>query len=331
MATTYTGTSAITGPPAQTGITGLVKQSYDRYIEFALRSQPLIRGIVDRRPVQQAFPGSSVVLQNYVDLSAQTTALTENVDPDAVALSNLTNVTITLNEYGNAVLETRALAELALSDIDPAIANIVAYNMADSIDQLVQSTIRSNGTNVRLAGGASTSYSATSSVTSTSYLKGEDIRLVTSKMKALNAMPRFGSLYGCYMHPEVSFDVKSEAGASGAVLQGSFEDIRKYTESQVGNIINSVAGVIHGAYIVESPRMYNATDGASSTRNYRTHFFGQQAVAEAVAIEPGIVMGPITDRLMRARPVGWYGLLGWNVYRQNALYRVESTSSINKT
>jgi hypothetical protein len=221
---------------------------------------------------------------------------------------------------------------LALSDIDPAIANIVAYNMADSIDQLVQTNIRSNGTNVRLAGGSSAAaYTATTQVTGTTYLKGEDIRIVTSKMKTLNAMPRFGSLYGCYMHPEVSFDIKSEAGASGAVLQGSFEDIRKYTESQIGNIINSVAGVIHGAYIVESPRMYNTTDGASSARNFRTHFFGQQAVAEAVAIEPGIVMGPITDKLMRARPIGWYGLLGWNVYRQNALFRVESTSSIDKT
>jgi hypothetical protein len=32
---------------------------------------------------------------------------------------------------------------------------------------------------------------------------------------------------------------------------------------------------------------------------------------------------------MRFRPIGWYGVLGWKRYREAALYRIESTSSIN--
>lgn len=315
MANTYTGTATIAN---QTGITGVVKTAYDRYIEFALRSQPLLRGLADRRPVQQAHPGSSVVFQNYVDLSAATSTLTENVDPDSVALSDTTNITVTLNEYGNVVLETRKLAELALSDVDPAIANIVAYNMADSLDTVVQTVLR-GGSNVIYASTAT----STATVTNVMTITGDKLRRATSKLKAGNAIPRYGTLYGCYMHPEVSHDLKAESGS------GAFEDIRKYTDSQVGNIVNGVAGIVHGAYIVESPRMYNATDGATSTRVFRSLVVGQQALAEAVAIEPGIVIGPVTDKLMRARPVGWYGLLGWSLYRTAALYRLESTSSIN--
>lgn len=312
MANVYTGTGQLAGP---------IKTAYDRYIEFALRSQPLLRGVADRRPVQQAMPGTSVVFQNYTDLTAATGTLTENVDPDSVALSDTTNITVTLSEYGNVVLETRKLAELALSDVDPAIANVVAYNMADSIDQVVQTTIRTGGTNVRYASTAV----STVTVAGTMPIVGADLRFVTTKLKGGNAIPRYGTLYGCYMHPDVSYDIKAEAGS------GAFEDIRKYQELTIGNLLNSVAGVVHGAYVIESPRMYQATDGATATRVFRTHVFGQQALAEAVAIEPGIVIGPITDKLMRARPVGWYGLLGWSIYRQAATYRIESTSSINKT
>lgn len=311
MANAYTGTGQLAGP---------IKTAYDRYIEFALRSQPLLRGLADRRPVQQAMPGTSVVFQNYTDLTQATGTLTENVDPDSVALSDTTNITVTLQEYGNVVLETRKLAELSLSDVDPAIANIVAYNMADSIDSVVQTVLRA-GTNVRFASTAV----STATITGTMPIVGNDLRFVTTKLKGGNAIPRFSTLYACYMHPDVSFDIKAESGS------GAFEDIRKYQELTIGNLLNSVAGIVHGAYVIESPRMYQATDGATATRVFRTLVAGQQALAEAVAIEPGIVIGPVTDKLMRARPVGWYGLAGWSLYRTASLYRIESTSSINKT
>jgi hypothetical protein len=52
-------------------------------------------------------------------------------------------------------------------------------------------------------------------------------------------------------------------------------------------------------------------------------------LAEAVAEEPHVVIGPVTDKLMRFRPIGWYGVLGFARYREAALFRIESTSSIN--
>ena len=304
-------------------LSNVVQSAYDRYVEFALRSQPLLRSVVDKRPVQQAMPGSSVVFNIYADLTAATTAINETTDPDAVALSNTSNVTVTLNEYGNVVLETKRLAELAFTDVDPAIANIVAYNMADSLDQLVMTTLR-GGTNV-LYGGTQTT---TSGITKTDVITSALIRKAVAKLRAGNALPRLGSLYAGYIHPEVSYDLRSEAGSSGAVLQGSFEDIRKYTTDNVANIMNGVIGVVGGAYFIETPRMYKATDGASSANNYRTMILGQQAIAEAVAIEPHLVMGPIIDRLNRFRPVGWHGLLGWARFREASIYRIETGSAL---
>jgi N4-gp56 family major capsid protein len=309
MSNAYTSTTALAG---------LVKAAYDRYVEFALRSQPLFRNLADKRPVQQAMPGSSVVFSLYQDLTAATSTLSETVDPNAVALSDVNTVTVTLNEYGNTVLNTRKLGEFAFSDVDPAIANIVAYNMADSIDRLVVSTLIT-GTNVIYAGTGNT---ATSGITATDVIEGEYIRKAVAKMRSANAVPREGMLYAAYMHPEVAHDLRAETGSL------SFEDIRKYTDPNVGNILNATTGVYGGAYVVETPRAYTANDGTSSAKVYRTIIAGQQALAEATAVEPGIVIGPVVDKLMRFRPVGWYSLQGWSIYRNDALYRIESGSSI---
>lgn len=304
----YTDTSAVAG---------LVKTAYDRYVEFALRAQPLHRNLADKRPVQQAMPGSSVVFSLYQDLAAQTGTLTETTDPDAVALSDVTTVSVTLAEYGASVLNTRKLGEFAFSDVDPAIANIVAFNLADSIDSVVVAKLIT-GTNVIYSGSAT----ATSTVTAAMTLSGANVRKAVAKLRAGKAVPREGMLYAAYAHPEVTHDLRAETGAL------AFEDVRKYTDPNVGNVLNAVTGVYGGAYFVETPRAYNALDGSSSARVYRTLIAGKQALAEATAVEPGIVIGPVVDRLMRYRPVGWYGIAGWAIYRQAALYRIESGSSI---
>lgn len=302
---------------SSTQMAGLVQAAYDRYVEFALRSQPLFRNLADKRPVQQAMPGSSVVFSLYQDLAAATSTLTETVDPDAVAISDVNTVTVTLNEYGNTVLNTRKLGEFAFSDVDPAVANMVAYNLADSIDRVVVNTLI-GGDNVIYSGGKS----ATSGITASDTIDNADVRKAVAKLRAANAVPREGMLYAAYIHPETAHDLRGETGAL------AFEDIRKYTDPNVGNILNQVTGVLGGAYFVETPRAYVATDGASSAKNYRTIVAGQQALAEATAVEPGVVMGPVVDKLMRFRPIGWYSLQGWSLYRQEALYRIESGSSI---
>ena len=317
MPNTYTGTATISN---QTGMTNLVQTAYDRYVEMALRSQPLIRDVADKRPVQQAMPGSSVVFQIYSDLAQATSTLTENVDPDAVALSNTSTVTVTLNEYGNAALLTRRLGLYSLSDVDPAAADIIAYNMADSLDAVAMTELR-GGSNVRYSRDASDTPSSTATVEATDTIALTDIRFCVSKLRAGLAVPRQGSLYAAYIHPEVSHDLRSETTGGG------FQDLHKYDASE--NFWPGFIGTIDGAYFIETPRMYNATDGATSARVFRTIIVGKQALAEAVAEEPHTIVGPVTDKLMRHRPLGWYGVLGWKRYREAALYRIESSSSIN--
>jgi hypothetical protein len=69
--------------------------------------------------------------------------------------------------------------------------------------------------------------------------------------------------------------------------------------------------------------------GTTGTRIFRTLVAGKQALAEAVGEEPHVIAGPIIDPLLRSRPIGWYGLIGWKRYRPEALIRLETTSSIH--
>jgi len=315
MANAYTSTGSSTlGGTA--GGAGLVQKAYDRLLEFALRSEPLIRSVADKRPAKQAIPGSTVVLQIHQDLSEQTTALTEATERDSVAISTPTSVTITLAEYGNSVLVTRALELFSLADVDPAIANIIAFNLAGSIDTVAQTELR-QGTNVIYSGSTATS---TATITAAATLSSANLRKAVAKLRAGKSVARKGSMYWCGIHPEVSHDLRAETGAGGWRLPHEYNSNENIWAGEIGSY--------EGAYFVESPRMYTATDGASSAKVYRTILAGQQALAEAVAEEPHTVIGPVIDHLMRFRPMGWYGVLGFKRYREEALYRIESGSSI---
>jgi len=256
------------------GSAGLVQKAYDRLLEFALRSEPLIRSVADKRPTNQSTPGSTVVLQRYVDLSAATTALTETTDPDAVAMSTPTSVTITLNEYGNSVLVTRALELFSLADVDPAIANIIAFNLADSIDSVAMTTLR-QGTNVIYSGSTATS---TATITAAATLSSANIRKAVAKLRANKSVARKGSLYWAGIHPEVSHDLRAETGSAGWLLPNQYG-------SAQDRIWAGEIGTYEGAYFVESARLYNATDGASSARNYRTIIALQQLLLQALAVQ----------------------------------------------
>ena len=388
----YSGSSN-TGTFTPSNGAGLVQKAYDRLIEFELRATPLLRSVADKKPARQAMPGSSIALQIYADMAKATSVLSEEVDPDAVALGTPTIVNITLNEYGNATLVSKKLGLLSLADVDPAVANIIAFNMADSIDDLAQTALLT-GTNV-LYGGTRTS---TATLTASDTMTAAKIRRAVAKLRANKTNARKGSLYWCGLHPEVSHDLRAETGAA------SWRNPHEYQSN--GEIWAGEIGQFEGAYFIESPRLYTALDGADATalatasavsgasgaftivaanaasgglakvgdkisgtnvgtgakitaisvgatnttftvsvansgtvgtntltvtpvtKVYRTFLAGQQALAEAVAEEPHVVIGPVTDRLMRQRPIGWYGVLGHAIYRNEALYRIETGCSI---
>ena len=239
-----------TGTPTTTSsISNLVQAAYDQYVRMALRSIPVMRSLADVKPVQQAMPGSSVVFSIYSDLAQATSTLTETSDVSSIALGNPSQVTVTLNEYGSAVTTTKKLNLTSFNDVDSALADIIAYNAADSIDNVVGQVL-SAGTNVIYSNGPSgTAPTSSAGVLPVDTMTVADIRNAVVSLRTNKALPRMGELYAAYLHPRQSADLRAETGTGG------FQELTKYVERTP--FVAGAVGVIEGAFIVETPRVLN--------------------------------------------------------------------------
>ena len=303
---TLTGTSAISN---------LVQTAYDQYVRMALRSIPVMRALADVKPVQQAMPGSSVVFSIYSDLAQATTTLTEASDVSSIALGNPNQITVTLNEYGSAVTTTKKLNMTSFNDVDAALADIIAYNAADSIDAVVASVLTS-GSNVIYAGTAT----STNTITSAMKMTVQDIREAVTELRTNKALPRIGELYAAYLHPRQTADLRAETGTGG------FQDLSKFTDRTP--FVAGAVGVIEGAFVVETPRVPFAANAASPAVNvYKAVIAGREALAEAQGQDISTVVGPQIDALRRYHTIGWYYFGGFNLLRQAALYRIETAAT----
>jgi N4-gp56 family major capsid protein len=239
-----------TGTPTTTSsISALVTAAYDQYVRMALRSIPVMRSLADVKPVQQAMPGSSVVFSIYSDLAQATSTLSEASDVSSIALGNPSQVTVTLNEYGSAVTTTKKLNLTSFNDVDSALADIIAYNAADSIDNVVGQVL-SAGTNVIYSNGPSgTAPTSSATVLPVDTMTVADIRNAVVSLRTNKALPRMGELYAAYLHPRQSADLRAETGTGG------FQELTKYVERTP--FVAGAVGVIEGAFIVETPRVLN--------------------------------------------------------------------------
>ena len=138
----YTGTGDVSSDTA----------AFQQLAYFAFRSQPMYEMIADVRSTAQTHNGASVQFNIYDNMAQATSALTEESDVTAVALGAST-VVVTLAEYGNAVITTAKLRGPSFLNVDADAANIIGYNMVDSVDKLV-SNVANAGTNVIYALGS---------------------------------------------------------------------------------------------------------------------------------------------------------------------------------
>ena len=263
----------------------LVQSAYDQYVRMALRSIPVMRALADVKPVQQAMPGSSVVFSIYSDLSTATGTLTETSDVSSIALGNPSQVTVTLNEYGSAVTTTKKLNLTSFNDVDSALADIIAYNAADSIDSVVAAVLTgSTGTNV-IYGGAAT---GTNSITSSGTITAANIRKAVVQLRSNKAVPRIGDLYAAYLHPRQSADLRAESGTGG------FQELTKYVERTP--FVAGAVGVLEGAFIVETPRVLNGlklSTGITPTVSITNVALTSNVVTITTAVAHGLGTGQV--------------------------------------
>ena len=316
-----------------TGNLSVDQTAFEKLAYFALRDEMYFDQFADVQATNATNPGATVTFTIFQDMAAAITPLGEAEDVTPVALSD-SQVSVVLEEYGNATVTTAKLRATSFLPVDPIAANAVGYNAGLSIDTIARNAAQS-GTNVIYGSGGASLPTSRATVGADDKLTANDVRRVVAQLRKANVPTINGSYIGI-IHPDVSYDFRSATDAA------AWRTPANYVNPQ--GIYTGEIGMFEGVRFVEAPRaplFANASDGSGSSTGslatvdvYGTLIMGRQALAKGISLggeygsQPGIVYGEVTDILKRFRPVGWKHFVGYNVFRQEALRRIESSSSI---
>lgn len=292
--------------------------AFEQLAYFALRKQPLHEDYASVKATRQSHRGSGVTFTIYNDLAQATTALTETSDTTSVAMGDST-VTVNLSEYGNSVTTTAALRGQSFFNVDSDAANVVGFNAADSLDQVVADQLYA-GSNVKYIGQTSRA-----ALTASNTITSNSVREQVANLRSAAVSTFDGGVYVGFIHPDVAYDF---------IAGTAVTDLRSFQIRQdADGVRKGSIGTYDGVDFIETPRALLVADGgASNVDAYGTVIIGQQAIAKGYSTmygeDPSVVWGPVTDNLRRFQPVGWYAMCGYGRFREAAIRRIESASSI---
>lgn len=310
-------------PSLTTGDLGYNQDAWDRMTYFDFRPQLFFDSWASIRPTQQSMPGETVTMRITHDLEPATTPLDEDQDVGSVTPTD-SAVSFTLHEYGNSIVDTRFLQATSYIPVNPVVAELLGFNAGISIDQVVSDVLH-EGANYKLANDVSDRGDLDSS-DSNHYLKAKDARRARARLQKLN-VPTFNGYYAASIHPDVSLDLREETGAA------AWRDPQVYGNDQM-RIWQGEIGVFEGIRWIEAVRA-GVVEGEALGGDdvYQTLFAGGQALGKIVPMPPGfgpqprVVPGPVTDKLRRFVPMGWYHVVGYGIFREKSLFRVETAAS----
>ena len=175
--------------------------------------------------------------------------------------------------------------------------------------------------------------------------KAADARRRVANLSSANVQRIINGMYKGFMAPEVEVDFREETGAA------AWRD--PHTYSQPEQIWNGETGAFEGVSWIVSSRLtadaletaqggpggfVNGGAAGGGTGNFDVFpvlVLGNQALAKTWSNlvsgpMPNVILGEVTDKLRRFVPVGWYWLGGFGRFREQAIRRIEVTTSMVK-
>lgn len=317
---TAAGPLSINAPAPVVDITlgsQFVTKAYDLAVYPALRPELIFDQFATVRASNTTHRGGSVRFSFVDDIAEQTTPLLENIDVDSVTLSSKA-LTVSMREYGTAVTNTALIRGTSMIAMDPLIAERVGYNAGLSIDTLARTAL--DATSVTYDDGSTGSIGSIGNTASG--LSGDVLREGVALLRAANVRPLRGGNYVAVISPYQAQQLMSETTDTG------FRWMVGYAGGQ-GTAGNSVfmgeVGTYEGVRLVVNNHLTNQGKG---------YLMGAEALAKAFSTAPGFgpnpktVVSPVVDKLRRFASVGWYHLVGYSVFRTEALYHINTSASL---
>lgn len=292
----------------------------DLKVRWYLLRNNIFRQFADVHPLDPAHNYRTVTLTLNGELALATTPLDEVTNPDSVDIPATRQVSVTMNEYGNTMKHTLLSRETTWNrQLPDDMVFMLAENAAATIDNRVENVL-SGATNIvwtdNTAAGLASAAPIEANLTG---MSAKATAAAVTNLRVRRGRPKRGNNFAAIIHPNVAFDLKNEAGANVWSTP--------HVNVDTSEVYNGVVATYAGADFLESREVSTTTIGATTV--YNSYFLGAEAILEASAIEPHLVIGEIVDPMRRIVPVSWHALLGWSIFRQNSIQVVRSKTNLN--
>lgn len=300
--------------------TDRIQTAFDLKMAWFLQDKPMFRDYA-RKYTPAKIPHASDTFTVTVggQLPENTTPLDEESDIDAVAMPDVRQVSVTVDEYGSAVNATQRLilTSFTASDLKD-ISFVLGDNGVRSVDRLYQNALDGSTYSFFVDDDGTTLTRVDPGVDGCGPFRAQAGVAAVTQLRNRNVVPTDGTSYLAVVHPNIAADIRTEAD-SAWVAAHTYRDTKELYKGETGEFA--------GGRYVENTRCTNAVPGGETERRYTSYFLGDEALLHTVLRPLGLIVGPQTDKARRFHPVSWYTFFGVTRFRENAIERVISTSS----
>ncbi len=294
-----------------------VTKAYDLAVYPSLRPELIFDQFATVRATNTTHRGGSVRFSFVDDITEQTTPLLENLDVDSVTLTSKA-LTVTMREYGTAVTNTALIRGTSMISLDPLIAERVGYNAGLSIDTLCRTAL--DQTSITYDDGSTATIGSIGATSSP--LSGAILRQGVALLRAANVRPLRGGNYVAVISPYQAQQLMSETTDTGFRWMVGYSG---GTSAAGNSIFMGEVGTYEGVRLVVNNHLTNQGQG---------YLMGAEALAKAFSTAPGFganpktVVSPVVDKLRRFASVGWYHLVGYSIFRAEALLQIKTQATL---
>ena len=239
----------------------------------------------------------------YSNVATQGTVLVETTTMSETNFT-ITQGTMTITEYGNAVPYTGKLDDLSEHPVKEIIQKVLKNDAKKTLDQAAYDQFSATPLQVIAASGTDTSAitlytNGTITGTNNVALGKEHVKTIVDTMKERNIPPYEADDYFAIAHPTTFRKFKND-----------LEGIKVYIREGFQMIMNGEIGRYESTRFIEQTNIAKAS--WTNAKSNWAYFFGADTVAEGIAV-PEEMRGKIPTDYGRSRGIAWYYLGGYGL------------------
>lgn len=282
-----------------------------------------------KRPIPKGG-GKTIEWRKFSSLGKATTPLTEGVTPAGNALT-VSAITATINQYGDYIVQSDLLELTAIDNTILEATKLLGNQAGITLDTIVRNELV-GGTNViyapKIVSGAPTAITSRANLDATAKLTPDLVRQAVRQLRRMN-VPTINGDYVCIIHPDVSYDLMSNA---------EWQDMHKYAAPE--NLYNGEIGKIGGVRFVESSeaKIWKGDGCPSGLAVYGCLFLGADAYGVTELTGGGLEhivkqkgSSGSADPLDQRSSIGWKATRVAKRLAEERIVRVECCSSYSAT